>query len=487
MKLNEFKQLQELDAKHLIGNFGASALQQAGNRLMGNGEGQLSVKDRMSKNNFISDFVGRATTNLQSAIEGGRVDINATSSAPVPTQQNTTPTQPNTTTPGATSQPTQPETPEQKRIRLQKAAQQNIDKTATTVKTNAPVAPKTPEQIRQEKQAAATQAARGQMTPKVAGPAVPAPKTPEQIRQEKLAAATQTAQAGMTPKPPAQPTVWKNNRKPSAPAQTKPVFKESTFSILNNIFESILSMDEAEVAQPVQDTGKISISEYVRNMFTKYMKNVNISDPKVQQQIKSLADAVQASYRQDKGQAALNKLANLGYSLSYEQGSGQTSSTTSDTEQPSMGGLSAFARGAGLSQGSTTTPATTQTTTATQTAQTSPEQKQAEKTVYMQVKELLGKLDKKGKQRILAALQKQLPAQAQSTQPTQAQPSAMDNMARQLSARGQTSTGGTQTATGRGVRHTASPTNPNQAPGLDAKISSASKRPVRARTPKATA
>jgi len=47
------------------------------------------------------------------------------------------------------------------------------------------------------------------------------------------------------------------------------------------------------------------------------------------------------------------------------------------------------------------------------------------------------------------------------------EPSAMGNMARQLAAKGQaqTSTGGATIATGTGIRHAASPTNPNQAAG----------------------
>jgi hypothetical protein len=54
------------------------------------------------------------------------------------------------------------ETPEQKRIRLQKAAQQNIDKTAVPVPAK-PAAP-TPADIRQAKQAQAAQAAQAQMS-----------------------------------------------------------------------------------------------------------------------------------------------------------------------------------------------------------------------------------------------------------------------------------------------------------------------------------
>jgi hypothetical protein len=50
------------------------------------------------------------------------------------------------------------------------------------------------------------------------------------------------------------------------------------------------------------------------------------------------------------------------------------------------------------------------------------------------------------------------------TEPNTAPASSMGNMTRQLAARGQslTSTGGATIATGRGVRHAASPLNPNQ-------------------------
>jgi len=56
---------------------------------------------------------------------------------------------------------------------------------------------------------------------------------------------------------------------------------------------------------------------------------------------------------------------------------------------------------------------------------------------------------------------------ARAAKNTAAEPSAMSNMSRQLAARGQaqTSTGGATIATGTGVRHAASPFNPNQTAG----------------------
>ena len=85
----------------------------------------------------------------------------------------------------------------------------------------------------------------------------------------------------------------------------------------------------------------------------------------------------------------------------------------------------------------------------------------ATQTVYAQIKSNIDKLDKKGKQRILAALNKELGATPAPATP--AAPSAMGQMASQLGATpAKSGTGGTITKTPTGVVHTASPTNPNQ-------------------------
>jgi hypothetical protein len=59
-----------------------------------------------------------------------------------------------------------------------------------------------------------------------------------------------------------------------------------------------------------------------------------------------------------------------------------------------------------------------------------------------------------------------------ATTSAEPEPSAMGNMSRQLAARGQaqTSTGGATIATGTGIRHAASPFNPNQTPQTAEKI-----------------
>ena len=75
MKLNEVKKVDEVNLSHVLGDYGSAAVKQIGNRIMGNAEGQLSVKDKMAKQKFIADFIGRANTNLNSAIKSGSCAI----------------------------------------------------------------------------------------------------------------------------------------------------------------------------------------------------------------------------------------------------------------------------------------------------------------------------------------------------------------------------------------------------------------------------
>jgi hypothetical protein len=443
VKLNEFKTLQELDLSNVIGSFGAAGAQQIGNRLMGRGEGQLSVKDKMAKNTYISNLVGRASTNLDSAIKSGLVNPNAKDVA-----TSTVSTQ------GAVATAPAGETPEQKRIRLQKAAQQNIDKTAMPFSKVPAKQPATPASIRQQKQAAAADAAQQQMAPVSKLPPNQQAIAAGNVRQKQQAAAGAAAQQQAAPfsKVSPAPAVWKNNRNPNAPSQRRPVMKENEFFKLDEIFESILNVDE-QVNTPQ------SISSYVQSFFKKYMKNVNLTRPDVQKQIKDIADEVQSTYTQDKGKQAFTKLANLGYALSYSDTGPATagSPTTADTG----GMLNAFAQGAGLRPGTNATNS-------------------VEKDSFSQVKDMIGKLDVAGKKEVLSKIDQELTGEPEE----KAQPSAMGNMARQLAAKGQsqTSTGGATIATGTGVRHAASPLNPNQAPKIGDRIEQAKQSSRKRRT-----
>ena len=316
MKLTEFKTIKNSDLLNeagMFGNYGTAVLQNL------KGTGGLSTVDRMAKNNFVNNFVARAYTNLESAINSGLVDVKLPISA-------TPPSAPTATAP-----------------------------TATT-------APQTPAQIRQAKQAGAAASARGQMAANVVAPksatvtpqaqtqAQTPAQTPAQIRQAKQAVALPAVRS-VSPTAPTRPTTPTSATAPTqmtarAGANTRAKLQQQraamrregeTFDKLNSIFESIL-----------EQAGPQSISSYIQKVFSQYMKGVNISDPHTQSLVKSLADEVQKTYSSgDKGKAALTKLADLGYSVNYSSKGEEaemtpTTATAAKTQAPT--GTSAPAR-----------------------------------------------------------------------------------------------------------------------------------------------
>jgi hypothetical protein len=440
--------LNELNLNQVVGDYGAAALKQVGNRITGKAEGNLSVQDKIAKDKFISDFIGRASTNLNSAIQSGLVDpkakaapqaavanpnakpkpvINKKPTATPPGQQ---PAAPASAKPVATpgqqpAAPGAPKTPEQIRKEKQAAAgqvaQQQMGANPATTKPGAPIAPTQPAAVQQpgmtqdgtphwdpttgkgakydgvtgqttpayqaeldkqkaagEEQAKARLAATQSAQQATASPTATTASTPstatgasaeqaalDKMKQKNPKLAGMMAQAGMDADgndkmTPQQTAALKGRLKAGATATSgqsgfknyvggsgermtgvdksgAPVFqkiqREGTYSKLDYILESIININEAPAAQ--------SISQYLQNMFTQYLK-VPITDPAVKTQVKKLADMAQASY--PKMTNALTQLANLGFATSYSQGTGE--------EQPATAPASAFdAIKAGFKQG----------------------------------------------------------------------------------------------------------------------------------------
>ena len=408
MKLNE------LNLSHVLGDYGAAAVKQVGNRIAGNAEGNLSVQDKIAKEKFISNFIGRASTNLDSAIKSGLVDPKVKAGAPPadkppqgggqqPPAGGASPAP--GADPGQTNILANPKTPGE-------PAPQGGTAGPTT--PGAPVAPggaKTPEQIRKEKQAAAGQVAQQQMA---ANPAPTKPGAPAAPAQQAKMTPQQTAAlkgrlkagAGAT----AGQSGFKNyvggsgERMTGVDASKAPIFKkiqrESIYSKLDYILESIINIDEAEQAQ--------SISEYLQNMFNQYLK-VPITDPKAKAQIKTLADQAQASY--PKMTNALTQMANLGFAMSYSQGSGATQGAGATASQP-QSALGSFASGfkqgatgtAGAAAGATAAGADAGVAGATSTGNPA----------YDEVMALIKKMNKNEKQELLTSI----------TEPTKATPAS---------------------------------------------------------------
>ena len=498
--------MNELDLAQAFGDYGSAAIQQTGSRLNPfnkTGSDQLSVQDKMAKNIFLSKMIGRASADLDSAIKGGLVDpkIKGGQASATPAQPTTTPAQP-TTTPATSTTPlptTQQapagETPEQKRIRLQKAAQQNIDKTAAPVSklpVNQPAVQAG--NIRQAKQQVAGANAQAQMAanPAPAQPQQPAPTQQSKMTPQQVAALKGKLKAGATP------TSGQSGFKKYV-GGSGAVQRESTYSKLDYILESIINIDEAEVAS------KQSISDFIQRFFKKYLQIQTIPS-QVQAQVTTLANEIESTYPRNKD--ALTKLANLGYAFSYSNQDDATDTANAGATKPATNSFTA-----GLQQGlgkpttasatavpaipgtttstGTTAPATTTdptvagpatttdptvagpATTSQPTSTTAP----AQGTAYKQAIGLLGKLDKKGKQRILSYIEKQLGNSSSVTPATTGSDpgaNAFAQMGKQITQPGATatstqnqnqatksSTGGKIQQTGLGTVHTKSRDNLN--------------------------
>jgi hypothetical protein len=154
------------------------------------------------------------------------------------------------------------------------------------------------------------------------------------------------------------------------------------------------------VGQSNQQQNKQSISQYITNFFKQFMKGVNISDPAVMTRLASLAKELEQTYNKDNGKSVLPKLAELGWSVQHAQAEEQPKNTTPNTTPPN----------------NTTTPNTTppnNTTTPNNpppppNTTTNNASGQKTKTAYQQIQGLLKDLTPANKQKILAALQKEL-------------------------------------------------------------------------------
>lgn len=363
-----------LNEGRMFGDYGSAVMQNLSNKLAGSGEGSMSTLDKMTKNQYINNFVGLASTNLESAIESTRVDPNAT--AQPAAQQSAS------AGPGAPAQ-TAPQSPEEIRKAKQAAAAKVAQgQMAANPVPQKPVAPvqQTPAQIRQQKQATAAASAQQQMAPVSKLPANQPAVQAQNIRQKKQAAATTAAnqQAAPFSKVQPAPAVWKNNRKPGRAATVRPM------------------------AESVIMEAGMTISDFMQQFVKKQLQGLDVGSE--QAKIKELCDNIQATYSKDGGKAAITQLANLAFSLEHAGGMAAEpamSPTTATSKNPFSAGMDAAL---GKAPASTSQPAT-------QTAQAAaPQDAKKEQTVYMQVKGMLDKLDKKGKQRILTALQKSLGA-----------------------------------------------------------------------------
>lgn len=385
MKLNEFKvtnkRVDELALNQLIGDYGSAAAKQIGNRLMGRGEGNLSIKDKMAKDKFLQDFIGRASTALDSAVSSGLVDPNlggvTPPAAPEPKEPtlNPEPTPAPTPEPGptpspaTTPEPTKPGMPSSQKAaataRGQRETNQNLNNYVQGAAKALNTATDKNQKIQLTKELVNYMADRkdypewgnavatvqqvikkGGTDPNFANAALAKLKTGQTMAESwqmywinKLLEAVDLTWGDLGL------TVLKESK------GTKFKIVETKYYKLNKIFESMMFEAEAE-----------SIQSWFKRWLAQYMKGVDLSDPKTAAQIDQYINAIQQSYMKDKGKAALNQLANAAFSLSYSnKGEPGTAGAAAANTQPaaadtgSNGGPLARLAGATAS----TAPATT--------------------------------------------------------------------------------------------------------------------------------
>lgn len=466
-------------------SLGGALLSQLGAKLKGSGEGQLTLKDRMRQQQFISDFIGRATLNLNQGIQSGLINPDPKAQGPAPQGGGKGGEQP---APGPAPSPAPGPQPSPQPGPTPGPAPKPGPQPSPQPGGAKQPAGKTPDElarIRKEKQKVAGAEIQKQMAanpaPTKAAPAQPAAKTPAQVRQQKQAAATATAQKQMAPFSKVQPSpaVWKNNRNPNAPATRSPMQRESIESLLH---------EEGQYAY--------TISSYLQNFLKQYMKGMDTSA------LKPMVDAVQASYAQDRGKSTLPKLASAAFSL-YWTGGGADSATSGAGAPKSVGdalaaglkqGLTGKAdaeAGAEAGTGDTTGAGGTTSAGDTTTPGGTASPKQAG-SAYQQAKELVGKLNKQQKRYVLNALKKELgmPVDTKAAPDASAGGAgAFGQMASNLASRPTTSsTGGTTTGVsgvGNGVvKHTAGKgTKIKQAKASKAKQPTTKKTPAKKASP----
>jgi len=324
--IQESKQLNELDLSPLLGTYGNAKL----GSMIGNEPGAKNIENKMAMDLFIKKFVNNAAAATEQAVQSGLV-----SKTPVPAQQ-ATQQEP------AQAEPAQAKAQSPEEIRKQKLAA-NAKVAQDQMKANPapakPATPPSPEQIRQQKQGVAAKTAQDQMAPFSKLPANQPAVQAQNIRQQKQAAAAKAAQAQMTPKQavPVKQAPVANKQPPTFNAQNVmkmpgmqkqlakkvPAMAESTkFDRLNNLFESI-----------VQEAGQQSISQYLIGFFNKFMKGVDpLAVKQAMPQVQALAKEAEASYPKMGG--PLNKLAQLGWAVSHQQGEEEPEQTPTETPAP---------------------------------------------------------------------------------------------------------------------------------------------------------
>lgn len=331
MKLNEVEKIEELSLSDVAGEYGAAALKQIGNRLIGRPEGQLGIKEKMAQDAFLKDFVGQASSALNSAIKGGLVDPKKKSGvAAAPVSQTTTPTTPVTpqaapATAKATTQPVK------QNAQAQRSTIQNINDYIKKASITINQTQDKNQKIALTKELVNFMADRkdypewgnalatvqqvikkGNVDPNFANAAVQKLKAGQTIAEAyQIYAINKLLESvGLSWDDVGLKVLFESNKRYR--------IVESSFYKLHRLYESIINEEEAQ-----------SISEFLQDWFRKYMKGVDYS--RVQDKVDSLVKSVEDGYPNIK--QPLSTFANTAWAL---QNTASNPKAATQNQQPAQ-------------------------------------------------------------------------------------------------------------------------------------------------------
>lgn len=255
MKISEIKQpttINEGLASALFGEVPVAAL-----KGMFTGKG---TKQQMIQDIFLKDFYQDAITSLDNGVRSGFIDPKITF------------TPSNNAKPETTANVNQPQNISGKMTATSPEPTTNVAVKPNNVKINMPPVAKS---TTQQPSKANTRSSAQKMTP--------AERTRSQLQARKAQAA----------------------KKPV------PVKEDTTYAILNSVFESILEAED-------QATQKMGVYEYMLDWFDQYMAGVNWQSKK--NMVLPYIQQIAATYNKDKGKAAIKRLANVALALSKAYG-----------------------------------------------------------------------------------------------------------------------------------------------------------------------
>ena len=307
MKITEFKDIQRLEELRLdqvVGSYGAAGLKQLGNRLMGRAKGQASVAQRELMDKFINNFVGDAILNIDQGIQTGLIDPNiatpaATQVDPNTVQQQTPAATAATAAPGGSTRDPDAGAKAKGAYDAQKQTSQNINNYVRKVAADL--------------NATTDKRQKMALTKEIVNFMADRKNYPEWEKAGQVMAEAEAWQIFWINKLLESVNIsWSDLGLSVLKESKSKKFKivESKYNKLNNLFEGLLN--EA-----------VSISDFIKTRWLpKYARTRNLDYSSDTADVEKMADAIQASYATDKGQAALRKLGGMMFTIGNLAGTG---------------------------------------------------------------------------------------------------------------------------------------------------------------------